>query len=263
MNDIFEESLIYPLRVKYKTFFRDYFDSVFVAFMPFFKVDEVERSWLWRMTASEEELKFPNDKEIYERGSAVLWDMVIKGAGLKDSKELCKALETRYGGYSPVFRRDDLADKLRHFEEQQDISRPDEDSFGILSKISIYKSLKLLCKNELLYADEYHNIVTRPIKLKDYTEYEFSEKIGNGKVIYPADKEILFTIYWDQPFFLIATSKINLDRILAQNYFEGFICDEETDGDWAFGKEELKDLLKLKEAEIQKYRDQKNNSKTE
>jgi len=60
--------------------------------------------------------------------------------------------------------------------------------------------------------------------------------------------------------FLIATSKDNLDRILAQNYFEGFVCDEETDGDWPFGKEELRHLLKLKEAYIQNITDQRNNS---
>jgi len=244
MSDIFDERLIYPLREKYKTYFKNYYDSIFVAFMPFFKIEDEDFKEGW-----------PTDQEIYESGTPVSWNTVIKGAGLKDEKELNKALVTSYGAPRHVFQRDDLFEKLLAFEEDQNIWRPKEDSFGIFSKISIYESLKFLGKNDVLFTD--HNLETQPTSLNDCTSLEFSEETRHCKVIYSADKDILFTIYWDQPFFLIATSKSNLDVILKQGLFEGFVCNDETDGLWDYEKEELAKLFeedKIWQQEMLKYR---------
>ena len=259
MSDIFEDKLPYPMRVKFKSYFKEYYDSVFVAFMPFYKVEDVKKGWLDFDIPDPNDRFSPSDKEIYEKGSPVLWETVIKEAGFKDESELCKALKTCYGAFRPVFRRDDLVDTLVQYEDNQDVSRPREDSFGVLSKIAIYNSFKLLGKNEIIFMDPgSYEMIDEPILLSNYTPFTFSKAVSWTKAIYSADKELLFTIYWDQPFFLIATPKSNLDKLLAQNYFEGFICDEDTDGDWDYEKEELERLLeedkKWREEMTLKYR---------
>jgi len=260
MSDIFEDKLPYPTMVKFKSYFKEYYDSVFVAYMPFFKVDNFKHGWLYgENPENPQERKFPTGQDVYENGSSVLWKTVIEGAGFKDATELNKALKTIYGAPRWVFRREDLGQKLHEYQFEQKVWTPHEDSFGVLSKIAIYNSFKLLGKNEIIYNNPTsYEMIHEPILLSNYTAYTFSEEVSWSKVIFSADKDLLFTIYWDQPFFLIATSKSNLDQLLKQNYFEGFICDEDTDGNWDYEKNELERLFvedkKWQEEMTLKYR---------
>src|ERR1051326_6618419 len=161
MNDIFVDKKIYPHEGKIKEHFKDFYDNVFVAFLPFFKVDNhktdtnnFQRAKKITYEEAKGELEvlknipefkadiysygnkdFPTDTEIYEKGKSVSWHSIIKGAGLKDKSELNKALRTSIGALRQVFRRPELTEKLNGFTTTENIWHPTEGSFDVLSKL--------------------------------------------------------------------------------------------------------------------------------
>ncbi len=148
--------------------------------------------------------------------------------------ELNTALRTSIGGLNRNFTRPDLMEKLNNFTDHESIYHPTEGAFGILSKIAIRKAFKLLGKNQILITDEFYENTTT-IDLDRLTEYEFCDEIG-GKdyYLYSADKEILFTIEWDSFFFLIATDHKKMDKLIANDLFEGFLCNDKTEHYWEY-----------------------------
>lgn len=270
MTDIFADYKIYPHEGKIKDHFKDFYESAFIAFLPFFKVDRqhtdnpnFKKSKQITHEEARQELDilkdfppfiadiysysnkdYPTEQEIFDSGQAISWDAIIKGSGLKDYSELNKALRTSIGALRQVFRRPELTEKLNNYTTNQSIWHPTEGGFDILSKVAIYKAFKLLDKNEIIVINEFYE-TTLTLELDKLTEFEFSEKVGyKDYYIYSSDKELLFTIEWDSFFFLIATGQEKMNKIISSNLFEGFICNEKTEHTWDY-----------KEGEIQKYLD--------
>lgn len=272
MNDIFNNN-IYPHEGKIKDHFKDFYDTVFVAFLPFFQVDRqpndltnLKKSKQISFEEAKEEMEvlkdippfnadifsysnkdYPTDKEIFESGKIITWDMVGKGAGLADNSELNKALPTSIGGLRKIFQRPELTDKLNKFTDSKNIWHPTEGGFDTLSKIAIYKAFKLLDKNEVIVTDEFYE-TTSTIELDKLTDFEFSEKVSyKDYYIYSSDKELLFTIEWDSFFFLIATGQEKMNKIISSNLFEGFICNEKTEYTWDYEEGEIQKYLDIEE----------------
>ena len=148
---------------------------------------------------------------------------MIKGSGLKDNSELNKALRTSIGALRQVFRRPELTEKLNNYTSNQSIWHPTEGGFDTLSKVAIYKTFKLLDKNEVVVTDEFYE-TTSIFELDKLTAFDFTEKVSyKGYFIYSSDKELLFTIEWDSFFFLIATGQENMNKIISSKLFEGFL----------------------------------------
>lgn len=270
MTDIFSDYKIYPCEGKIKDHFKDFYESAFIAFLPFFKVDRqhayntnFKKSKHITHEEARQELDFlkdiplfnadiysysnkdyPTEQEIFDSGQAISWDAIIKGSGLKDYSELNKALKTSIGALRQVFRRPELTEKLNNYTTNQSIWHPTEGGFDILSKVAIYKTFKLLDKNEIIVIDGFYE-TTLTLELDKLTEFEFSKKVAyKDSYIYSSDKELLFAIDWDSFFFLIATGQEKMNKIISSNLFEGFICNEKTEHTWDY-----------KEGEIQKYLD--------
>lgn len=270
MTDIFADCKIYPWEGKIKDHFKDFYESAFIAFLPFFKVDRqhtdntnFKKSKQITHEEARQELDilkdippfnadiysysnkdYPTEQEIFDSGQAISWDAIIEGSGLKDYSELNKALRTSIGALRHVFSRPELTEKLNNYTTNQSIWHPTEGRFDIFSKVAIYKAFKILDKNEIIVIDEFYE-TTLTLELDKLTEFEFSEKVGyKDYYIYSSDKELLFTIEWDSFFFLIATGQEKMNKIISSNLFEGFICNEKTEHTWDY-----------KEGEIQKYLD--------
>jgi hypothetical protein len=272
MNDIFNNN-IYPHEGKIKDHFKDFYDTVFVAFLPFFQTDRhpidkvnLKKSKHITFEEAKQEIEFiiditepnakiysysnneyPADEEIYESGKIITWDTVVKGAGFVDNSELNKALRTSIGAVRKIFQRPELTDKLNNFTESKNIWHPTEGGFDIFSKIAIYKTLKILGKTQIIVTDEFYEM-TSNLDLDKLTEFEFIEKVNyKDYFLYSTDKEILFTIEWDSFFFLIATDSKRMNTIIQDKLFEGFLCNDKTQHEWDYNEGELESLLDIEE----------------
>jgi len=273
MNDIFTDKNIYPHEGKIKKHFKNFYDNVFISFLPFFQVDRQstsetnfkkskqityeqalnEMEFLKDIPKPDAEIysysnkDYPTEEEIFKKGKIITWETILKGAGFTDFSELNKALRTSIGALRPVFQRLELRDKLNNYTDKQGIWHPTEGSFDTISKAAIYKTLKILGKSKLVLSDEFYE-ETSILELDNLTEFEFTEKVSfKNYYLYSIDKEILFTIEWDSFFFLIATDSKKMTQIIEENLFEGFLCDEKTHHKWDYIEGEIEELLDLEE----------------
>src|SRR5690606_8583508 len=272
MNDIFNNN-IYPHEGKIKEHFKDFYDTVFVAFLPFFQIDRqpidkvnLKKAKQITFEEAKQEMEFlknipepdakiysysnneyPTDEEIFKSGKIISWDTVVKGAGLADNSELNKALRTSIGAVRKIFQRPELTDKLNDFTESKNIWHPTEGGFDTLSKNAIYKALIKLGRTQIFVTDEFYE-TTSSLDLDKITEFEFIEKVSyKDYYLYSADKEILFAIEWDSFFFLIATDNEKMKQIIEANLFEGFLCNDQTQHEWDYKEGELQALLDIEE----------------
>lgn len=264
--NIFTEEKFYPSEeTTIKEHYSGTFDSVFLSFIPFLKIDE---SHLTKISVqrvhqitypqfksvnpdlnlpetisgevySNDNPDYPTNDEILQFGSPVKWSEMLSGVGFDSFAELNKALTTTIGGYRAEFARQDLADRLLQFAENSHTFLPEEGTFDVFSKLSILRTLRRLGKGSIVVRDEFlENKFT--LDIRGLSEDEFCKKISyKDYYIYDIEEEILFAIDWDDFFFLIAASTEMIERVLADGAFEGFICDDSTRVYWESGDELL------------------------
>lgn len=273
MTDIFEGKNIYPHEGKIKNHYKDIYETAFVAFLPFFKVDrqytDITNFKRSKQITHEEAIQeldflkdfppfvadvfsysnkdFPTDKEIFDCGQAISWDKIIKGSGLGDNSELNKALRTSIGALRQNLSGPELTEKLNNYTSNNSIWHPTEGGFDILSKVAIYKAFRLLEKNEIIVMDEFYE-TTSILELDKLSAFDFTKKVGcSDYFIYSCDKELLFTIEWDSFFFLIATRQEKMNAIISSKLFEGFLCNENTEHNWDYEEAEIQKYLRVEE----------------
>ena len=83
----------------------------------------------------------------------------MKYLAWKDKTELNKALRTSIGALREIFKKPELSEKLNSFTTQNSIWNPTEGTFDVFSKLGIYRTLKLLNKNEIIIIDEFFEII--------------------------------------------------------------------------------------------------------
>lgn len=277
--DIFKEHKLYPNEEdSMLSNFTGFYDSVFVAYLPFFRLKEhnlekasVQKSHQISLedfkagdevfgnlpdfnadVYSYENDNYPKDEIIFENGETVSWEEVKNGANFNNYSEIYKALKTSIGSYRKVFERVDLRDRLNEFTEREKIFHPSEGNFEVLSKIDIYNALKNLGKNEIVVVDEFYE-GEEILNLNSISLKEFAEKIHQKDYyIYPKDKSILFTIDWDSFFYLICSDKKTIDESLQNSAIEGFFCTDKTKHTWAWKEEEIKKLLESESQDEEK-----------
>jgi hypothetical protein len=137
--DIFKENKLYPNEEEsILSNFAGFYDSVFMAYLPFFRIREnsfekvsVQKSHqisLEEFKANDEVFgklpnfnaniysykndEYPEDSEIFEKAEIVSWEEVKNYANFSNYAEIYKALKTSIGSYRAIFERTDLRDKL-------------------------------------------------------------------------------------------------------------------------------------------------------
>jgi len=171
-NDIFEEKNIYPHEEKIENHFKEFYNSVYVAFLPFFRIEnhlsrnnnykksekitfeqaKKELDILKNMQEPNAEIfsysnqDYPITSEIYNNGKIVSWKNIVKEIDLKDVTELNKALRTSIGALKEIFRKPELSEKLNIYTEKNNIWHPTEGNFDIFLKLVFIKFLKCLTR---------------------------------------------------------------------------------------------------------------------
>lgn len=272
MTDIFSIEKLYPQQGKIKSHFENHYDSVFIAFLSFFKMNsDIQSTQLTKHTLVSHQqainefdvLKnisgndchiysynnedYPTDDEICRDGEVVSWKSITDNSTLNNFQEVYKALKTSIGAYRKIFQRPYLLDMLTNYTQENQIWHPVKGEFDPFSKIAIYRAFKQCKKLNISFTDEFFE-ETISINLNECSELSFLTSCWSKyKYIYSGDKSILFAIEWDSFFFLIAAEEQLMKQILATHLFEGFFCDKNTEHPWEFGENELQSLLALEE----------------
>lgn len=260
--NIFTDNKIYPNEdVPVKEHFSKFYDSVFVAFQPFFRIDNDSKSNFFKASKqiSVKEAKvqikelqllklknvkiftsnenYPKDRDIYENGILIKWKEIVSGTNLSDNIELYRALKTSIGAYKKQLERQDLLKVLDDYTDLQKIWHPKNGEFDIFAKKGIYQTFKNFNKDKIIVVNEFFENVTE-FDLTKLSEFEFVEKINyKDHYVYSKDKEILFTIECDSYFYLIAINKNKIEFI--ENRFDGFIANEKTTHLWEWKAREI------------------------
>jgi len=263
---IFTENKIYPdEETPLKEHFSEFYDSVYVAFLPFFRIENETKSKSFKASeqitveqakAEIKELKplklenveiftsnkdYPKEKEIYENGVLIKWKEIVSNTELSDNIELNRALKTSIGAYKKKLERQDLLKALNDYTDLRKIWHPSEGGFDLFTKKEIYQTFKNFNKDKIIIVDEFFENKVE-LDLLKLSEYEFIDKIDyKDYYIYSSDREILFTIEWDSYFCLVAVDKNKIEYI--ENQFEGFIADEKTTHLWDWKKGEINNIL--------------------
>jgi hypothetical protein len=264
--DIFTEKRLHPGHDHpIKQHYKDYFDTVFIAFSPFFKMtnsnfskdgpQKSKRITFEQAQAANEIFQkmpkpsadiysydsenYPDDEEIYLNAEQVFWSDIKEGCGFETSCDINKALKSSIGAYRKVFQRPDLAKRLSDFTKTNQVYHPTEGHFEIVSKKQIFEAFLLLSKPELVIEEEFC-LNTKELNIASLTEKEFVEAVNfKDYFIYDNQKELLFAVDWDDFFFLICSSKENVDKLVSTLDFEGFYCDDQTEAAWELTSDEI------------------------
>jgi len=258
MDNIFDTNNLYP-ESKLKQHFIGYFDCIFIAFSPFFRLNNNERGELEvnpQKNISLAELQerddtfknlkpfdsrviythnsnYPTDEEIIEEGIIVPWQYVLKHGGFSKLSEINLALRTSIGALRDIFKKEDLNKTLDDFTIKNGIFHPIEGRVTILSLMKIYNCLTSLGKLELVVIDEFF-YDRKTFNISEFTCSEFVLKVRGYMYFFPIDRSLLFTIDWDSFFFLICGDQKLLHDIIPKFEFEGFYCDDDTMHNWDF-----------------------------
>lgn len=260
MENIFDANKLYPgYKDNLKGYFKDYFDSVFVAFPPFFKMtgkgddladvqsrkivsleefQQTEGEIFENLEPSENRIiyvnnsKYPAEVEIVEKGVPISWAYLIDQKLFNNISEINLALLTSIGALNQKFRNPALMDKLNKFTIDNAIYHPGEGRINIFDLLRIYNCLRDMGKHELVMSDEFFE-QRETVDLAELSFNQFLQGTRRHFYFFPADRSLLFSVDWDSFFFLICGNEVLLKEIIPKYGFEGFYCDEETHHFWA------------------------------
>ncbi|MDI3321824.1 DUF2711 family protein [Pinibacter soli] len=270
--DIFTDNKLHPGHdTAIKPHYKEYFDTVFIAFSPFFKLNNggfskegyqrsQQISFDEAQTANELFQKmpkpaadiysynnesYPDDDAIYEKAEQVSWNAVKEGCGFQSFDEINRALKTSIGAYRRIFKRADLAQTLSDFATANQIYYPTEGHFEVLSKKQMLKAFRMLAKENVVIEEQF-GLNKRELNIASIEEKEFVDTINfHDYFIYDASKELLFAVDWDDFFFLICSNRQIVDKLVGTLNFEGFYCDDTTESAWDLTREEIEAGLQI------------------
>lgn len=258
MENIFDTNNLYPeYEAPLKQHFNWYFDSVFIAFSPFFTINNKAQRGLEsnpsKITSLSElqarddtfknfepydgrviytqNPKYPTHEEIIKDGVIVPWLHILEQGCFSEFTEINLGLTTSIGALRDDLQREDLNKMLDEFCIKNDIFHPTEGRITILSLIKIYNCLTALGKLELVVTDEFFTD-RKTLNLSEFTCSEFVLHVSGYMYFFPIDRSLLFTIEWDSFFFLICGDQKLLNFIIPEFEFEGFYCNNDTMHNW-------------------------------
>lgn len=265
--DIYNDKRLHPgFDNLIKEHYKDFYDTVFISFTPFFKIGnddlpncnfqkahqitfeqaQQERDIFKKMPKPKARIysyqndNYPGDKAILEKGIAVSWEEVKTGCGFENIGDINKALKTSIGVYKSVFEKEDFVTRLLNFTATNKVFLPTEGHFEVFSKVEILKAFRLLGKTTIFIEDESQEQKIE-LDISDITIEKFIDAISfKDYYLYDKEREILFAVGWDDFFFLICSNAENIKQLNSDLDFEGFYCNETTEASWEMTKEEIK-----------------------
>ena len=266
--DIFNDHKLYPEEDdSIQNHYSEYFDSVFISFLPFCQFENSQNSSHSASSQiSVEQFKndvesfrdialpsvriykqndhYPEPDEIYKEGQAIRWESIISNSSLDENWQVNRALCTSIGAYKKALVRNDLQEILEAYTNTENIWHPREGTYDVLSKKAMFQLFKQLDINDVIVEDEFYEN-KKEIDLSSISEKGFIDFVEHKDYyIYSSDKDILISMDWDSFFFLVASSNENINLIEKAELFEGFRADDNTTHMWDWKEGEIDAFLK-------------------
>jgi len=145
MSNIYEQWKLYPHDGKILDHFKNEFECAFIAFLPFFTIENkfnstgnFKKSKIISLSEAKENLEvlkniqetvgtiysynnedYPTEEEIYFKGKVVKWSTIVEQAKFEDISELNKALRTSIGALKEIFQKPELAKKMELYTSKK------------------------------------------------------------------------------------------------------------------------------------------------
>lgn len=171
---------------------------------------------------------YPSRSQIVADCLPVSWQSVVAGSGLPNIAAVDIALNTLSLSLRQEFCRDDYAQQLTRYCEQQGLIPPDK---GYLPDVCYTPWLQILAgdSKQLWCCDEFGD---------DCLSKSVAELCGDGDTLAPysharffsADGEVMLCTHWDGYYSLLAGTR---DRLQPFTRFEGFYCQPDTRVRWS------------------------------
>jgi len=197
-------------------YYRGTFEAVYIIYHPFASTKGLSKDQI-------DNLDDLTDLE------PVSWqDILDRSEGLNHFADIDQGLRSLIGGINKSDEIQRFEKELKYICETHDYLEPYEGNIHDLIENHLYKAIQSLGYEKLWVSDEFND---------EKNECLISDLLQNSLVpihgsVYTDDKALLLSSQWDSHCTFLCSSKENIDKILAQDDFEGFFCTPFTEVYW-------------------------------
>lgn len=237
-------------------YFRDYFDSVFIALIPFSKFCDKKIEDFRKLKTLNQEIKYIKDRisdryrfekypyfeesltdvEEYFYCEKLYWKDILEITQIENYRSLHRALLTSIGALKKEWEEKELKERLVRYASSYKFWLPGEGSYDVFSKAEMFKLFNEYKLSKINVVEEF-NQTNKNIDLHNLSELQFIKTIEHKDYyIFSEHKEILFTIDWDYFFFFICIDSQKISKDSIENKFDGFWANSEDSHLWYWKK---------------------------
>lgn len=210
-----------PHEGKILPFYEGQFEAVYVILHPFLKPTslDIER---FRLD------KWPTKQEIIDGCSAISWQEILTLTNLSSLADIDVGLRSCIGGIKKDLSNKEAADELDSLAEKIGIIRPTEGELPPLLENRLLNAIKKLGHNWLWIGDEFGT----ERKLHWIGDLIEKDTIPSHSCVFTHDHSLLLTTHWDSHCSFLCSSREAIEKILSEEFFEGFYCTPKTEVYW-------------------------------
>lgn len=227
----------YDFRTKYPSYdtsilehFKGVYDSVYVALHPFISINKL----------GTESLSIDNKTfRMLEKSSAkqLTWSEIGNACDISNIEDMNCALLTLSQALNEKFKdKSEKLDRLKTFCAEQELFLPTQGSFPASFENKILDLLQHFGFTEACFSDE-HDFKCELVSLSEISRIKPWASEGSAIKLWPqkvftTDYQVLIIVDWDSVFSLVCTNLDASKKVLIEDIFEGFWCDEKTEHAW-------------------------------
>lgn len=213
-----------PAEMPIKTFYKGFFEEVFIFFHPFIKPVTIDIESFFTDA-------YPRKNEIIRTCDLVTWSEFLELSGLGDFNQLDIGLRTLILGLNKQFANENLAKVIKTTCELNKLVTPVEGCFPELLTNKFLEAIKNEGYEWIWVGDEF--CTERKLVYIDDLVNDNNPFGAQHLNLFTHDNNILFTTHWDSHFSMVCSGRKTIDRIVTFCNLEGFYCSDQTEIYWS------------------------------
>lgn len=199
------------------------FEAAFVILHPFVRVP---RELAWKSVPS-----YPDDEQIFARGTKCKWAEVSEQTDLKGCAKLNQALLTSIRSVTDELCDFPAAAALQKFLESESVWMPTEGRFEPLLQMDLLAAFEAAGSDELVFVPEFAEVD----KVKRYEVAQLKSRavsFPSRGALMPADASFLLTVDWDSFFTMFYGPRAFVTDVARRRDLEGFFAYQKMEHFW-------------------------------